>query len=490
MFLLGFALVGCSGLPAFAAAPPFTFTKLTELVETGKLTSVEALIESLPTEYRTNAVFMLESASLQTARPDAPRAILFGHKYDGYNTGVPDGEDLAQNPDHLYIAFQTDPGEQTKKPQTVEVIEWIPEIESYAFHELEFAPPTEAPRAPRTDRDTTSCMQCHGNPLRPNWTSYSTWPGAYGDKSTARDYRAPEHLASLIPRWPRLQALQLEGEHGPGLSLGTPAAQLAEISNKIGAQLAVRALKVLEATPDYDRFRYAIAAGLKECDGFDAFFDPAVAARLREGVFRSLPNAPIVKGVEFADANAVTFAGLRAHTAALVQRAYHFSTYPHETSIATWMRFVLEGRGLGDTLRNMIGASPKELNDPAWSYDFVNVGERFTRVREALKIYRQSPLLMASCADLAARSRQALRGYAVPPAPAQALVRTYCAGCHSAGERPLPLNDLEALRHYRSGEGLSPWEAVEAHRMPKAGAAQPSEAERAALLEALAPGDR
>lgn len=382
-----------TGPSAPDGSQPFTMQSLMNLIQSNQVTSVDQLLPLLPQSYRSNFVLMLQSGSSQTATPTSPRVIAYGNMLPAES--IFPGE----NTDRLYLAFQTDTGADTKGadtklPNSLEVIEWVPEQRNYQFYQLDF------PLASNKISPQTSCKDCHGMPLRPNWTAYPRWDGALGNNNRLTgDFfpppSSPLDHATLDQAKRKIEALKKDNDRlksfdlsafallGPDYegqkTLGEIDLPNANMSGKIGAQLQLRDVDVIRSSPDFEQFKYAFAGAFIGCVNYSDFFDARTQDALQAGVYANLPNVP--KTIEVAQED-LNFAKLWQMNVALLQRGgSHANITSRDVSITTWMRFLLEGRGKDNTLllKNILGTPPfADTAVPNWNYDFVGFGGKIS----------------------------------------------------------------------------------------------------------------
>ena len=172
------ASVPSNGAPT---VPPtgsdFSYEDLKSLIQTGKLTSIEALLPLLPADFRSNYTLMRVTRSLQDASDLNPRAILFGKNAK------------------LVCTFNGDP--EQKGFDTLECEQFRDLERRFDFRQIQF--PTAKNKLSQvlfsaTNRSAdgrASCTSCHSKDPRPNWNAYRTWPGAYGERDDELDPSDP-----------------------------------------------------------------------------------------------------------------------------------------------------------------------------------------------------------------------------------------------------------------------------------------------------------
>ena len=163
ILLLGFVLF--STFPVFAQS--FKFEDLVDLIKSKHLQTLEEVLPLLPEELRSHYTLMRESRSLQAASDLDPRVIMYGR--DAKLTCTFNGDSSQRGFD------------------TLECFQFRDETSSFDFRQIQF--PTdengllqvEYSESNRSVDKKISCTGCHMADPRPNWDSYSHWPGAYGE---------------------------------------------------------------------------------------------------------------------------------------------------------------------------------------------------------------------------------------------------------------------------------------------------------------------
>ena len=148
-------------------AESFKYENLVDLIKNNHLQHLEEVLPLLPEEMRSHYTLMRKSRSLQEASDLGPRVIMFGRNAK------------------LTCAFNGD--SQQRGFDSLECFQFREESNSFDFRQIQF--PTEENKLlevqysepNRTVDKTISCSGCHMADPRPNWDSYSHWPGAYGE---------------------------------------------------------------------------------------------------------------------------------------------------------------------------------------------------------------------------------------------------------------------------------------------------------------------
>lgn len=162
VYLFGLLFLG--SLPSFAQS--FKYEDLVTLIETNQLQHLEDVLPLLPDELRSHYSLMRDSRSLQGATDVDPRVIMYGRNA------------------RLTCTFNGDSNQRGF--DTIECFQFRDATDSFDFRQIQF--PTgknglthvEYSESNRSVDKKISCSFCHGADPRPNWDSYSHWPGAYG----------------------------------------------------------------------------------------------------------------------------------------------------------------------------------------------------------------------------------------------------------------------------------------------------------------------
>ncbi len=140
------------------AEKKFDVDEIKRLVLKHDLRKIDELLPYLPESLRSHFTLKHFSESSQKAKPEAPRAILFGE----------DAE--------LIVAFNGDP--KLRGFNSFEMIQF--KKGQFEFHEIVFPKNPKDGKAEISKANPNRCLDCHGTPPRPIWDSYFTWPGTYG----------------------------------------------------------------------------------------------------------------------------------------------------------------------------------------------------------------------------------------------------------------------------------------------------------------------
>ncbi len=300
-----------------ASARP-TLSETTQIaVDLKDRATVEAVTTELGKRYpelRQNFVLMHESQSRQAASYEFPRVI--SHTKDAQFTMAFNGE------------------EGTKGNLELEMFEFDKATATFSFQRIQFHPGKAAVPQPVNE---ALCQKCHGKDLRPNWESYSRWPGAYPDTDTVLNgdkyhfgWKSVEHEAfdSFYTkqmgrgRYRFLDQDAVDAQFVIGKGNGGYHRVAPSHYTQIVAYLNYqRVARLLRATPDFARYQYAIAAALYDCPDFDEYL-PADTTPHRTYAWYLTDTTKRFKG----DIN-----------------AFH---HEHDYTQFAKFRYVLEGRGI------------------------------------------------------------------------------------------------------------------------------------------------
>ena len=239
--------------------PPFSLGDVRQLI--GKnLKSNTAFLASLPPEYRMNYTLMYDSGASQEADDDDPRTIYYGSEVVVGSNGNPNhrrydyGEVMYLDPHHATTElYEIGPGKQN--PHHVSLSTKNPEF----------------------------CAQCHGSTSEPHakWMTYNLWQGAIGQleditgSGDSREARVLRNLKAKAPSHPRYRLL--EGlkdhfhsekniEHVPNGGLG----------RVLTVHAMTRMLRLMEGTPNFCRYKYAVLAAIEECPDLPSYIPEAL----------------------------------------------------------------------------------------------------------------------------------------------------------------------------------------------------------------------
>jgi len=288
------------GAPSIARAEPtkidcsraflgkLTYSIVRQIVETCKIGRVEDLLPLLPEEYRKYHVLAFDSRSVQGASPQFPRIIFFG----------PDAK--------LILAVSGK--ENDPNGNTIEMIEWSEGDQKFKPRLLEFiktkTDPTSVSEA-HFQENPSSCVRCHRTNFRPNWDTYSLWPGFYGsdDGTIKNGTKEDEYFRSFLARVKRdpgrhgslvgLQTLDKLPKEKDG-SYEVANTESLEGTDRSGSPQVFffterlqdlnhrRIVQELKDRGIYDASKYAVLGALAGCPNYEDFFPKDWGVRLKE----------------------------------------------------------------------------------------------------------------------------------------------------------------------------------------------------------------
>jgi hypothetical protein len=135
-----------------------TFTQLTEAIEQHQATSIEEVLalKEIPEDLKQNYTLLFNSKSTQRSSLENPRAILFG------------------NDAKLILTFNGDPKHNGYK--TLEISEFNDQLDRFELHQIDFS--QAKPKI--SEMNPKKCLVCHTAEVKPIWSNYPYWPGAFG----------------------------------------------------------------------------------------------------------------------------------------------------------------------------------------------------------------------------------------------------------------------------------------------------------------------
>jgi hypothetical protein len=250
-------------LLAFSAnAFALDYEGLQKLIVDGNLKTVEDVLSKLNQNDRSNFVLAFGSRSLQTSTYQEPRAIL------SLNEGT------------LLLAFNS-PTSRFGSDR-IEAIQFRAASSSFEFRDIRFPDSkNQLTNATFSGPNPKACMVCHhgASSPRPNWDSYPVWPGFYGSRHNAGSSEDEERnftqFVQSAPSHPRYKYLS-------GLSILTHlATSNVSRSKELGTLNFLRMMSLIKKNPFYEQYKYAVAAGLNNCEDLAGFL-PAKLAQFHE----------------------------------------------------------------------------------------------------------------------------------------------------------------------------------------------------------------
>jgi hypothetical protein len=174
-FLLAAALFASGA----TASEVWSFEAVAGAVQSRHLMRLEDVLADAPASFWSHYVLMRSSRSQQTATPQAPRVILVGQ--DG----------------HFLVAFNGDPS--LPGFDSLEMLQFRESEHRFELREILFPSVRNGLLKPQvSEPDPPRCLGCHRADPRPNWESYPTWIGAYGESD---DTLSAEELSGFRDFW-------------------------------------------------------------------------------------------------------------------------------------------------------------------------------------------------------------------------------------------------------------------------------------------------
>jgi hypothetical protein len=246
---------------------PLTFEKIERTLRECEITRIEELLPLLPPDFRSRFVFVYSSQSLQGASPTFPRVIMFGldAKFILTFSGSPEL--------HGYDSLET--------------IEFTDHSKKFQFRSISF--PSEIQSSDKkkpqiSELNPERCTFCHRKELRPNWDTYSSWPGVFGSKDdgmpAAEKKSYLEFKDNIYLKAGRYRYFEDATKYPDGARFydyfpsGRTNLQFTFLLSLLNGQSIAREIS---RTPQLHPFRYALLASLR-CD--DDYNDPQVLAQL------------------------------------------------------------------------------------------------------------------------------------------------------------------------------------------------------------------
>ena len=452
---------------AASGATPMT-DRLVQAIAEQRVTTVERALELVPHSSRSHFALVFSSRSLQEASFSDPRAVLFGS-------------------DARFVVTFNGRADQ-RGFDALEIMEFDDQGNRFAFREIVF--PEGSARgegAVVSEMNPAKCSACHGQPLRPVWDTYPTWPGAYGEQ-----YREPlgrtelDGLKGFLktqPTHPRFKALEYvevfadPNTFVPGTKVlysGTETEPPNAVLSRLLAKLSARMMAhEIASAPQFPAYRYALLGALsRDCGQIDGYFTASFGTALASGLasfsarstqataqqlaLKSLRLQPGARGP--ADRSSADVEQLDTFRF-LVETLLGISTTQWTPSLekgtfdfSAPQPFSVE---LDSQLRAIVSASDASLQDLASLRD-VGAAPRYCRYLQTRSraVTRE---LHGDEAVVAARQRLAARA-AAPTAAQDALGRPEalqtCIACHEGGIGPkLPFGTPQDLQQRLPADG-------------------------------------
>jgi mono/diheme cytochrome c family protein len=248
--------------------------------------SVKDLISHLPESFRNQYALFYRSRSIQgPMRTDykRPRVILYDelHQKNPYK----------RIPSKFMLTFNSGEGDQAGA-NSIEMVDintsgGKDDLDIFKYRDITF----REGKAELSQVNPSRCKTCHGEPARPIYPGYPDWEGSFGSLH-AHD-SPPQEDEGLVAYENSLKAMPdsryslLGPTRDKSYSL-RPTDKLAHgndaINGELGQANAIRVARLMLKTPDFEKFKYAIAAGLLRCSGMESFVAPELAKQLHRNI--------------------------------------------------------------------------------------------------------------------------------------------------------------------------------------------------------------
>jgi hypothetical protein len=257
IYFLAFLVAGQS----FASGPSLEYVR--QLVSQDLSLTPERVLEKIGKDYpemRGNYALLHESQSLQGASFRYPRVISYAS----------DGK--------FALAFNGDP--KADGYHELEMYEFA--NDRFSFQRVVF----DEGKAPEIKPlNESRCKSCHGEDLRPNWESYNRWEGTYFETDRSRrgeKYKLATETGShdgfdlfftneagrgRYSFLTRLREKYVAGDYDAGKRIDE--SQLTQVAGYLNYRRIVR---LMRASKDYEKYKYAILGALYDCKNFAEFF--------------------------------------------------------------------------------------------------------------------------------------------------------------------------------------------------------------------------
>ncbi len=209
------------------------------------LKTLPEFLRFLPTSLKASPVFIYQSASLQEASFEFPRAILSN----------PQGT--------LVLSFN---GHSSQGGyERIEAFDFSEDEAKFRFYEINFV----NNRAVLSNPNPSKCLTCHRADPRPNWESYDQWPGSFGSQDDhLSDIEMPsfKSLLKTFPSHERYRSLRLSQFapvlNSPRYTGRMPGDPNITLTARLSKNNLKRVARIITESEDYAIYRYLILASL------------------------------------------------------------------------------------------------------------------------------------------------------------------------------------------------------------------------------------
>jgi len=293
-----------------------TIAEITAMIRSPdcQIQSVEDVLVKLPKSMRSHFSLFYRSLSLQGPHVDDylnPRAILY--------TASPQGSSSLSRDQDFFLTFNGKSSELGFN--TIEILQtnkWAAgPAKIFQFYDIEF-PKSEEVRGLQwsdiqskisiSEPNPAKCLGCHGTPARPIFSGYPRWEGSYGSFHLSVDLNEQKGLQDFMSsvaktpasRYRILDFITPQADNSADDFTDSVLRGLGNtrLSNKLHEINGFRAAQLIQASPEYKIYKYAIAGALLSCDKFPSFFPSAVRQSLEENM-----NAIFALDTKYSTAN-------------------------------------------------------------------------------------------------------------------------------------------------------------------------------------------
>lgn len=337
-------LITSCGRAAFADQPGPNYFKLKDkiLANPQRYPDRKAVLRELSPEFRRHFVLVHRSRSVQSSPEGQPRIVFFGD---------------FQDPTLLIGVSGAEPAEA--EDAALEIIEYSKSQRRFCFRTIQFDD-----QGPSPDDQPFNCISCHKIDGRPIWDPFNTWPNFYGSRHSEMASGSNElkgfNKFTQVSRRSGVYAL-LEGpsnlfspshdqrisfeiEPRPGVQV-KPFADLTTALNKLNFG---RITRLLEATPLFERYKYAIQASFIGCEDIPSFLPKDLQLNHPLAFIELVTRTKEDMNTAHAKREAtITFLNMPPHSQ-LPSGNLDANTPEYLYTVAA-LRYLIENRGLGST---------------------------------------------------------------------------------------------------------------------------------------------
>lgn len=308
--------------------------------------SVYDLIARLPESFRSDYALFYRSRSIQgPMRTDykRPRVILAGSDRDYGRSGQP-----VDRKKVFMLSFNSgspdQPGGDSVEMVDIDTSGGRDDVNVFKYRDITF----KDGQAKLSEPNPTKCKSCHGDPARGIYPGYPDWEGSFGslhigplppeEVAGFNDYKA----ALKEDPGSRYNLLPPPGNFG---SFSRPENGNNVINGELGQANAIRVGRLLLRTPEFNKFKFAIAAGLLRCSKIESFIPKKLAKGLHGELERRFAFSKTLGSVRQIDS---TYEEMHKH-----KRYFLISDYIYKVSD----KVNYSAKEIKSTIRSQLGTS-------------------------------------------------------------------------------------------------------------------------------------